>query len=68
MRWVALCASTALLTAVASALVVWALSVPHRPLELVVAGSLATAIGLGGAFWFMLSRGVAGAGRRGQDQ
>ena len=62
-RWAVLGACAALLAGLASALLTWALSVPHRPLELVVAGSLATAIALVAAFCFLLSRGIIGGSR-----
>jgi len=61
-RWAVLGASAALLAGLASVLLTWALSVPHRPLELVVAGSLIAAIALLAAFCFLLSRGIIGGG------
>jgi hypothetical protein len=42
-----------LLSAFAAGLSLWALAYPHRPLEYMVAGTLATAIGLLGTFLWL---------------
>ncbi len=52
------CACVATLSAVLAMLSMWAFATPHRPLEYMVAGTLATAIALLGIFLWLTRRGA----------
>jgi nitrate reductase gamma subunit len=49
-------AGVALLLIALAAFALWAISIPHRPLEYMVAGTLSTAISLLAVFLFLVKR------------
>jgi hypothetical protein len=58
-------ACATLMPAATAALAIWALTMPHRPLEYMVAGTLATAISLGSIFWALLRANARAARKTG---